>query len=190
MRKLKLQMQLSLDGFAAGLNGEMDWMVWDWGEDLKDYVWEINAPVELILLGRKMAEGFIETWASMGKDPETADKFADKMNETSKIIFSKTLEKVEWAHTDVINGELVEEINKLKNDSGGDMIVYGGGNFVSELIENKLIDEFNLFINPVAIGRGMTIFAELRDKLNLELVSAKVFSCGIVGLRYNQKDDQ
>jgi dihydrofolate reductase len=91
MRKLKLQVQVSVDGFVAGTNGEMDWMVLDWDDVLKNYVTEITEPVDCIILGRLLAQGFIPTWASMAKDPET-EAFARKMNDTAKIVFSKKLD--------------------------------------------------------------------------------------------------
>src|SRR5690348_5799 len=123
MRKLKLQTQVSVDGFIAGPNGEMDWMVWDWDDELKDYVWNINEPVGLILLGRKIAEGFIDAWGARVDEPESA-KFAHKMLDTPKIVFSNSFEKIERENTEMRNGNLVEEVTKLKNEDGGDIIAY------------------------------------------------------------------
>ncbi len=181
MRKLKLQMQMTIDGFAAGPNGELDWMVQDWDDELKKYVDEITEPVDCILLGRKMSEGFITSWASQIANPETADAFAHKMVDTPKIVFSKTLESVKWENTELAKGDIVEEVNRLKNQTGRDIIVYGGADFVSSLIKENLIDEYNLFIHPTAIGRGMTIFGKLEDKsASLKLKSSQSYNCGIV----------
>lgn len=187
MRKLKLQMQTSVDGFVAGPNGEMDWMVFDWDDELKNYINEITEPVDCILLGRKLAEGFIPTWTSRIADPETADAFGRKMVDTPKIVFSKTLESAEWENTKLAKGDSVQEINELKNRVGQDIIVYGGGSFVSSLIKDGLIDEYNLFVNPVALGKGMAIFNGLERKLNLQFVKSKAFDCGIVLLCYAPK---
>ncbi len=187
MRKLKLQMQITIDGFVAGSNGEMDWMVFDWDDDMKNYVDEITKPVDCIILGRKLAQGFIPSWTSRIADPETADAFAHKMVNTPKIVFSKTLENAEWKNTKLAKGDSVQEITQLKKQPGEDIIVYGGGSFVSSLIMEGLIDEYNLFINPVALGKGMTIFNDLEDKLNLTLVKSKLFDCGIVLLCYEPK---
>ncbi|HRH45566.1 MAG TPA: dihydrofolate reductase family protein [Pyrinomonadaceae bacterium] len=186
MGKLKLQMQTSIDNFIAGPNGEMDWMVWNWDEELKNYVSELTKPIEKIILGRKLAEGFIGAWASRVKDPEKTDEFAHKMNDTKKIVFSRSLNKIEGNNTTINNGDLVEEINKLKNEVG-EIIAYGGGEFVTSLIKNNLIDEYHLFVNPIALGNGLTIFGGLNEKLNLELVKAKAFECGIVALHYQPK---
>ena len=160
MRKLKLQVQISIDGYIAGPNGEMDWMVWDWDEELKNYVKEITEPVDCIVLGRKLAQGFIPYWAS---NPE--QEGADKLNSTQKVVFTKTLEnrtrRFRVDNTILAKGDLVDEITNLKNQDGKDIIVYGGATFVSALIKEGLIDEYHLFINPTAIGNGMAIFKEL-----------------------------
>ncbi|MBX7169817.1 MAG: dihydrofolate reductase family protein [Pyrinomonadaceae bacterium] len=185
MGKLKLQMQVSVDNFIAGPNGEMDWLVWDWDDNLKNYVAALNEPIDHIILGRKMAKGFIDAWAERVNDPEMAE-FAHKMNDTPKTVFSKTLESINGKNTSVANGDLVDEIAKLKNENQ-EIIAYGGGNFVSSLIKNNLIDDYHLFVNPVAVGKGMTIFGSLDEKLNLNLIKATAFECGIVALHYQTK---
>ena len=184
MRKLKLQVQMSIDGFIAGTNGEMDWLTWNWDDQIKSYVMGITAPVDTIILGRKLAEGFIPAWESSLANPDTADEFARKMVETHKVVFTKTLEGSTWSNTVLAKGDLVEEVNSLKNQSRGDIIAYGGGTFVSNLIANCLVDEFHLFINPTAIGSGMTIFKDLHQKQSLKLAESRSFECGIVVLKY------
>ena len=179
MRKLKLQVQMSVDGYIAGTNGEMDWTVWDWDDELKKYVTEITEPVDCIVLGRKLAQGFIPHWAS---HPE--EEGADKFNSTKKVVFTKTLDQSEWDNTVLAKGDLVDEITKLKKQDGKDIIAYGGATFVSALVKQGLIDEYHLFINPTAIGNGMTIFKELDSKKNLTLVKSTAFNCGIVVLNY------
>ncbi len=179
MRKLKLQVQMTVDGYVAGINGEMDWTAQNWDDKLKKYVGEITEPVDTIVLGRKLAQGFIPHWAS---HPE--QEGADKFNSTKKVVFTKTLEKSEWDITVLAKGDLVEEITKLKKQDGKDIIAYGGASFVSALIKHGLIDEFHLFINPTALGNGMSIFKELDDKQNLVFVKSTSFDCGIVVLNY------
>jgi dihydrofolate reductase len=187
MRKLKLQVQMTADGYIAGLNGEMDWMIWDWSEDILDYVKNITKPVDIIILGRKLAEGFIPAWESRLANPGDSGEPMEgilKMVETPKVVFTKTLDSHEWARTDLAKGDLATEINALKNQAGGDIIAYGGATFVSALISAGLIDEYHLFINPAAIGSGMAIF---KERINLELTEAKAFDCGIVVLKYLPK---
>ncbi len=180
MRKLKLQVQMTIDGFISGQNGEMDWMCFPWTDDIINYVRELTAPVDTIILGRKLAEGFIPHWESVVQDPQNPEYEGGlKYTSTPKIVFTKTIKKSIWKNTNVANGELVEEITSLKNQIGKDIIVYGGGTFVTALINARLIDEFHLFINPTAIGNGMTIFKGLEKNLNLKLKTAKQFDCGI-----------
>lgn len=186
MRKLKLQVQISADGFIAGTNHEMDWMVWNWDEKLKDYVSALHDHVDTILLGRGMTDGFVKHWEAIQPDsPEY--EFAQIMVNYPKYSFSNTITQSEWNNTTVVNGDLVEEVNKLKNLGGKDLIVYGGANFDSSLIKANLVDEYYLFVNPAAVGKGLSIFASLEDKLQLKLVEAIPFECGIVLLHYERK---
>ncbi len=90
MRKVKLQMQVSLDGFVAGPNGEMDWMTWNWDDELKEYVMKLTEPIDCIILGRVLAQGFIPHWTAAAQNPES-DSFTHKMVDTPKVVFSKTL---------------------------------------------------------------------------------------------------
>ncbi len=185
MRKLKLQVQMSIDGFIAGPNGEMDWMAWNWDDALKNYVSELTASMDTILLGRKMAGGFIGHWSntvSNTEDPSYA--FGKIMMDTPKVVFTQTLDRSEWPNTVLAKGGLAEEVKKLKNQEGKDIIVYGGASFDASLIKEGLIDEFHLFINPSIIGNGLSIFKEVTDKQNLKLVKSIAFDCGIVVLHY------
>ena len=184
MRKLKLQVQMTVDGYIAGPNGEMNWVVFNWDNEIIKYVAELTEPVDTIVLGRKLAQGFIPHWASHPEEPG-----AEKFNSAKKVIFTKTLDKSEWDNTVLAKGDLVDEINRLKNQDGQDIIAYGGATFVSALIKHGLIDELHLFINPTAIGSGMSIFKELDSKQNLNLVKSTAFECGIVILHYVPKHD-
>jgi dihydrofolate reductase len=185
MRTLKLQVQMTLDGFIAGANGGMDWMTFDWDDALKQYVADLTEPIDTIVLGRKLAQGFIPHWAGVAANPDDPEVLAGKKyTETPKVVFSKTLAKSEWANTTLATGDIVEEIIALKQQSGADIIAYGGSNFVSNLIKHNLIDEYHLFVNPTAIGRGMPIFAGLTANLKLNLVKTAAFDCGIIVLCY------
>lgn len=190
MRKLKLQVQMTVDGYIAGPNGEMDWIVWNWDEALKQYVTELTEPVDCIILGRKLAEGFIPYWAGVAADPDNPEVASGKQfTNLPKVVFTKTLDQSPWDNTVLAKGDLVDEITKLKKQEGQDIIAYGGATFVSALIKHGLIDEFHLFINPAAIGSGMAIFKELDHTQNLTLVKATAFDCGIVALNYEPKQE-
>ena len=185
MRKLKLQVQMTVDGFISGPNGEMDWMVFNWDNKLNKHVAEITEPIDCIVLGRRLAEGFIPHWAAIAADADHPEFAAGmKFTETHKVVFTRSLDRSEWENTVLAKGDLVDEITKLKNQEGGDIIAYGGATFVSALIQHRLIDEFHLFINPAAIGKGLTIFKDLDSKQNLALVKSTAFDCGVVVLNY------
>ncbi len=192
MRKLKLQVQITVDGFIAGPNGEMDWMAFPWTEDIIEYVTEITDPIDTIVLGRKLAQGFIPYWAKVAADPDNPEFTAGKkFTDTPKVVFTKTLKKSAWDNTTLAKGDLVDEINQLKEQDGKDIIAYGGAAFVSALIKHGLIDELHLLINPTAIGKGMPIFRELKAKQPFSLVKAQAFDCGIAVLHYtlNKKNE-
>lgn len=173
---------MSVDGFIAGPNGEMDWLTFEWDDAIKNYVTEITEPVDCIVLGRKLAEGFLPHWAS---HPEAEG--ADKINRTPKVVFTKTLENCDWDNTTLATGDLVDEIQALKSQAGGDIIAYGGASFVSHLIASGLVDEFHLFVNPAVLGSGLSIFAGVNIKQNLTLDRSIAFPCGIVLLCYVPK---
>jgi len=184
MRKLKIQVQMSIDGYIAGPKGEMDWMIWDWDAELKKYVFNLTRPVDCIVMGRNLAEVFINTWQERLKDPNNQDNFARKMVDTQKIVFTKTLGRNPWKNTKLAKGDLTEEIIKLKKMKGRDIIAYGGVGFLTSLINTGLIDEFNVFINPIVLGDGMSIFRNPGNQMKMELVYSTSFECGITALCY------
>ncbi len=184
MRKLKLQMQLSLDGYACGPNGELDWMIWDWNDDLTKCLQAITDPVDTILLGRKTAADFIPHWTRVAADPQDREyAFGVIMNDTRKIIFSKTLTTIEGKNAHIMSDMNRETINALKAEKGGDIIVYGGVETVANLLRLRLIDELNLFINPVIIGKGRSVFQELEQQ-KLKLINTQRFANGETWLQY------
>ena len=185
MRKLKLQMQISVDGFVAGPDGQLDWMTFDMDEKLLSFINHLTDTSDTILLGRKMTEGFIKYWEYVITQPKSPEyEFAQKMVRMPKVVFSKTVKKVEGQNVRVENGPIVDAVNRLKGQSGKDIVVYGGATFVSSLIENRLIDELNLFVNPVAIGKGMQIFSQ---RTPLTLNASVGYTSGIVVNTYKPK---
>jgi dihydrofolate reductase len=192
MKKLKLQIQTSVDGFIADAKDRTDWMVWNWGPEwtwdnaLQKHFVDLHNTVDTVLLSRKMAEeGFIGHWARVAANPDGPQQaFAKAITAAPKVVFTKTLNQSVWENTSLAKGSLVTEVNKLKNQPGKDMIVYGGASFVAALIEAGLIDEFHLFVNPIALGSGLSIFKDPSHKLSLQLVDTQPFDCGVTVLTY------
>ena len=142
MRKLKLIVQMTIDGFVAGPNGELDWMIFEIDEKGTAVLDEWTDSSDTILFGRKMMDGFMKHWESVYENPENLRySFAEKMVNYPKFVFSKTIEKSVWRNTTLVKGELAETVNEIKNREGKDILVYGGANFVSNLISQNLIDE-------------------------------------------------
>lgn len=188
MRKLKLQVQISVDGYVGGPNGELDWRTWNWDDKLKAFAYPLRDVCDTILLGRKMAEVFIPHFEDTVNNlqPKNADKaldekfaYANRMVSMPKIVFSKTMKTFDGKNVSVENGDFVTAIKNLKSREGKDIIVYGGAGFVSSLIKEGIIDEFNFFVNPVMINKGLRIFDLLEHRQKLSLISATPYECGI-----------
>ena len=123
MRKLKLQVQISVDGFIAGPHGEMDWMTFNWDDELKQYVTDLTQPVDCILLGRRLAEGFIPHWTAVAANPQNPEFTAGKkFTDTPKVVFTKTLDNSGWDNTVLAKGDLEDEITELREQDGKDII--------------------------------------------------------------------
>ena len=184
MRKLKLQMQITIDGFVAGPEGQLDWMTRAMDERLLAFINHLTDTSDTILLGRKMTEGFINYWEEAVTQPNSPS-FGQKMVSFPKVVFSKTINKVAGQNVRVENGPLVEAVNSLKSQPGKDIVVYGGATFVSSLIENGVIDEFNFCIeHPVAIGNGMRVFATRKP---LKVVASTAYPSGVVVNTYESR---
>lgn len=189
MRKLKLLVQISIDGYIARTDGRTDWMIWNWGNDWewddklqKDFT-DITNSIDCILLSRQMAEeGFVAHWEKTAQDRNNSQyTFAKKISDTKKIVFTKTIHQSRWNNTYIAKKDFVGEINDLKKQEGNDIIVYGGATFASSLIKAGLIDEYYLFVNPTALGSGLSIF---KEQTNLTLIDAASYGCGITVLKY------
>ncbi|MBZ9756229.1 dihydrofolate reductase family protein [Mesorhizobium sp. ESP6-5] len=191
MKKLILQMQMSVDGFV-GANENHPWQLWGWGDDigwdeeLKRDFNAVFAGIDTILLSRKMAEeGYLTHWGNAARkypaDPFYA--FAQRIVEARKVVPSDRLETSRWERTTVVSGDLPREVNALKAGEGGDMAVFGGAGFASALIAAGLVDEFQLFVNPAVLGAGRRIFDQGGFR-NLLLLGSKAYACGMVVSRY------
>ena len=184
MRKIKLQMTISIDGFVKSKYGGPD--IWD--NDVTRFCVRNLDNVDTILLGRNTAEGFVPYWKDVAENPE-AEYFplGKPLTDIPKIVFSNTIKENTFENTSIISGDFKSSIEKLKSEKGKNIMVYGGVNFVSSLIQYDLVDEFALLFYPYAGGQGDTIFDKLTNTLSLSLKSCKAFPCGIVLMEYVRK---
>lgn len=188
MRNILFQMMVSADGFFEGPKGKIDWHTVD--EEFNEYAIDLLNNVDFLLFGRKTYELMVGYWPTafaIEDDPV----IAEKMNNLPKIVFSKTLDKVNWQNTRLIKENIVDELTKLKQQPGKDMVIFGSSNLALTLIKHGLIDELRIIINPIILGAGHTLFNGISHQLHLELLKTKVFNSGNVMLSYHpsQKTD-
>jgi len=181
-------MQISLDGFIEGPKGELDWAMKEDEETWKD-VFNLQRRADTLLLGRVMYPGFEKYWLAVPTNPSSTKneieyaRLADKMQ---KIVFSKTLEKVEWKTTRIIKDNIAEEILRMKQHPGKDMVLLGGAGLVSTFMNLNLIDEYHLIVNPLVLGEGKPLFKDLKGKHKLQLMKTKTFKSGKIVLHYSK----
>lgn len=181
MRKVIASEFVTLDGFFSGPNGELDWHNVD--EEFNEWAIELINAIDTMLFGRATYEGMASYWPT--EMATTNDPIvAGKMNATHKVVFSKTLEKADWENTTLVAGDAAEEIAKMKQQPGKDLVIYGSGKLVSSLASRGLIDEFRIFVNPVVLGSGVPLFQGMSDRVNLRLTGTRTFASGNVLLTY------
>jgi dihydrofolate reductase len=185
MRKIIVSEMISADGFFAGTDGNIDWHVVD--EEFNQYAIDLLNTLDTILFGRVTYEMFESYWPVAAKDPATSKsdlEIANKINNIHKIVFSKTLQKVGWNNVKLMKETIPEEIRKLKQQPGKDMVIYGSGSIVSAFAQLGLIDEYRFFVASVILGEGKSLFKGLKNKQKLKLMETRRFNNGNVLLRY------
>ncbi len=179
MKKIIAHEMVSVDGFFAGPNGELDWFVWD--DILKNLAIDMLKSVDTLLFGRVTYDMMAAYWPTASDEDPVIQK---AMNGLPKIVFSRSLEKAEWNNTRLIREVIPEEIMKMKEQPGKGMVIYGSGSLVSEFATRGLIDEYRLIVNPVVLGSGKPLFRGFKDRLKLNLLDARTLGSGNVLLRY------
>ena len=186
MRKIIAALQTSVDCFIEGPNGEMDWATAEDEETWKVLNETLNS-VDTLILGGRMYPEYEQYWlsllanSSIGTENEKA--YARRADKIPHIVLSKTLDKVKWKTTRVVRD--VEEIRKMKQQPGKDMLTFGGATMISTLMNQRLIDEVHLIVNPLILGEGKAIFKDVKERRNLKLIEAKPLKSGKVSLMYN-----
>jgi dihydrofolate reductase len=182
MRKLIVFNSVTLDGYFAGVNGDFSWA------HRQDAEW--NAFVSgnaggggVLVFGRITYELMASYWPTplaMKNDPVVAGA----MNKLQKIVFSRTLERASWSNTRLVKGDAATEMRKLKKEPGDDMVILGSGSIVAQLAQAGSIDEYQIALTPVALGKGRTMFDGIKEKLALKLTKTRAFGNGNVMLYY------
>jgi len=186
MRKLIFFMHTSLDGFVAGLKGEMNWIKID--EEMFDFVATMTEKADTALYGRVTYEMMQNYWPNAGKQPNASKhdiEHSDWYNKVSKVVLSTTMSQDGLENTTVISDQLVENINKIKDQDGKNILIFGSPRASHSLLKEGLIDEFWLFVNPILLGEGMPLFKGVTEMTKLELIETKTFSCGVIALHYS-----
>lgn len=184
MRKVIVSNMVTLDGMFAGPNGDLDWHVVN-DEFFKFAEDQLNT-VDTLLFGRVTYEGMVSYWTS--EDAIKNDAIiAEKMNTRNKVVFSKTLDKVGWGKWDnarLVKTNIGDEISKLKQQPGKDMVIFGSGTIVSTLAQLGLIDVYNIFVVPLVLGKGKQQFTDIANPVKLKLTNTRTFKTGVVFLAY------
>ena len=181
MKKIIAVEWLSLDGYFSKENNETDWFVWD--KDMETYYKEMFMNFDTILFGSTTYKIMADYWPKSLSADENSD-IKDFMNNSRKIVFSKTLNNTEWNNSEVMKEISSEKITAMKQAIGKDILIFGSGSIVSHLTNLALIDEYKFLINPVFLGSGKKIFKSEEAKSKLKFLDSKKFDNGNIMLHY------
>jgi dihydrofolate reductase len=181
MRNVFLFMMVSLDGFFEGPHQEIDWHNVD--DEFNDFAIKQLDEIGTLLFGRVTYQLMASYWptpAALADDPIVAEK----MNTTPKVVFSTTLDTVDWDNTQLVRGDAAAEVAKLKQQPGKDLAIFGSADLTTSLLQAGLVDELRIMVNPIVLGNGKSLFASLPDRVHLNLVNSRGFRSGNVLLYY------
>ncbi|MEO8721851.1 MAG: dihydrofolate reductase family protein [Ginsengibacter sp.] len=188
MRKIISFVHISLDGFVAGLNGEMDWIKVD--EEIFDYVGKRIGKGDTALYGRKTFQ-LMENYWPTAADKATATRHDIEhsrwYSKAQKVVLSKTMKDADLVNTKIISDNFSDRINEIKQSRNGgseDILLFGSPTATHSLMQLNLIDGYWLFVNPIVLGRGIPLFVDIKDKIKLKLLTTRQFTCGVTELNY------
>lgn len=187
MRKLIVFLHSTLDGFVEGPKGAMDigWVAYN--EELEKFADDVLSNTDTIVWGRKTYEMMYDYWPTVPSDENANEhelNHAQWIENVEKVVFSKALNHVEWSNSKLVKDHVEEEINKLKQQEGGDIVVLGSPRFAHYLMQLNLVDEYKITISPTLIGKGLPLFQNIHDKVDLKLIKSETFESGTLGLNY------
>lgn len=185
MRKVISFMHISLDGFVAGPNGEMNWIKVD--EAIFDHVGKRISEGDTALYGRvtyDMMEGYWPTAADKPNASKHDREHSSWYSKVHKVVLSTTMKDTGLTNTEIISDNLADRINEIKQRPGSDILLFGSPTATHALMQQNLIDGYWLFVNPIVLGRGIPLFADIKDKIKLNLLNTRSFACGVTELDY------
>ena len=181
-------MHISLDGFVAGVHGELDWINID--EEMFDFVATMTDKADTALYGRVTYEMMQSYWPTAGEQPNASKHDKEHSvwyNKVSKVVLSKTLSAKGLENTTVIGNQLTDNITEIKKQDGKNILIFGSPTASLSLLNLGLIDEFWLFVNPIILGHGIPLFKDVTETTKLKLIESITFSCGVIALHYETK---
>jgi dihydrofolate reductase len=182
MRKIIVFNHVTLDGYFVDMNGDMSWA------HKNDAEWDAfvadNAKGECILMFGRITYEMMASWWPTPQAMKSMPVVAEQMNNLPKVVFSRTLDQASWNNTKLVKGNLEAEVRKMKEEPGPNMVIMGSGTIVSQLTQEGLIDEYEVVVNPVVLGKGRTMFDGVNEKLNLKLTKTRAFGNGNVFICY------
>jgi len=185
MRKIILSMHVSLDGFVAGPKGEMDWIKLD--DEMFDLVGGFTNEADTALYGRVTWEMMDSYWPTAADKPNASKhdiEHSQWYNKVDKLVLTKTMRGKKADKVKFISDNIFSEINSFKQAPGKNVMIFGSPTAAHSLMEYNLIDEYWLFVNPILLGQGIPLFAEIKTRIDLKLLETKVFHCGVTALHY------
>ena len=194
MRKLVVLMHISLDGLAASDKGlGLEWTFRGMSEEVADAANTCLRDVDTAIFGRSTYQGMQRFWSTVPDNPESRpDQIAHArwLDQTTKLVFSTILSEVDWVNSRLIKEHLAEEVNALKQQSGRNLMTFGSPRLIHSFLPLGLIDEYRLFLHPVALGGGIPLFKDIKETMNLKLVESKTFRNGVVYLCYQLAESE
>jgi dihydrofolate reductase len=180
MRKLTAFYFITMNGYFQGKDGDVSWAH---ARQQNDYAAEMLEAGDILLFGRRTYELMVQFWPT-DEAMKTVPEVANGMNQSEKIVFSRSLDKVEWSNTRVIKDNIVEEIKKMKESEGRNLTILGSGSIINQFADAGLIDELQILLQPVALSEGTPILKDVKDNLQFKLTDSRAFETGNVLLCY------
>ncbi len=185
MRKIISFMHISLDGFVAGLHGEMDWIKVN--DEIFQHIEKRIGTGDTAMYGRVTYEMMESYWPTAADEPGASRhdiEHSKWYSKAHKIVLSKTMKDAAFTNTKIISDNLPDRIQEIKQQAGEDILLFGSPTATHSLIQQHLIDGYWLFVNPIVLGQGIPLFTGIKDKIKLKLLTTRSFACGVTELNY------